>query len=94
MTEDLKKLRSIGPKVADLLFQSGIKTPAELRKLGAIEAYLQILEKTNFHANILLLYSLVSAIENRDWNEVAQNDKARLKAELEGLQEIGILKKR
>lgn len=89
---DLITLQGIGPKVAAWLTQAGITNAAELRELGAVEAYLHILEKTNFRANILLLYSLVGAIEGRDWNEVAQNDKARLHAELEGLQEIGIIK--
>jgi len=91
---DLTTLKGIGPKVADWLTQAGITNAAQLRELGAVEAYLQILEKTDFRANILLLYSLVGAIENRDWNEVAQHDKARLKAELEGLQEIGIISKK
>ena len=90
---DLTTLKGIGPRVADWLTQAGITTSIELRELGAVEAYLQVLEKTDFRANILLLYSLVGAIEDRDWNEVAQNDKARLNAELEGLLEIGVITK-
>ena len=91
---DLTSLKGIGTKVAAWLIQADIKTASQLRSLGAIEAYLQILEKTDFRANILLLYSLVGAIEDRDWNEVALNDKARLKSELEGLLEIGVIAKK
>lgn len=86
--ERLIDLRSIGPRCQDLLQQVGINTPKQLRELGAMEAYLRIIEETDFKPYIGLLYALVSAIENRDWYDVAQTDKARLKAELEGIQEL------
>ena len=92
--QQLYTLRGIGPRCAEWLYQAGITNTAKLYELGAIEAYLQIIEKTNFRPNICLLYSLVGAIENRDWNEVAQNDKARLKAELEGYAEMGAIAKK
>ena len=84
MTSSLTKLRGIGPKVATWLQQAGIETAQQLAELGAVEAYLQVIEKTDFQPNVCLLYSLVGALEDRDWLDVAHNDKARLLSELEG----------
>ena len=84
-------MRGIGPKVVELLDKTGIKTPEQLKAIGAMEAYLQILEKTDYKPHIGLLFALVGAVEDRDWKEVAQNDKARLEAEIEGLREMGII---
>lgn len=87
----LINLRGIGPRVANLLRQVGVETPEKLKEIGAMEAYLRIIE-TGYTQHIALLYALVGAVENRDWRDVAQKDKARLQAELEGLKEIGGLK--
>ena len=45
---DLTTLQGIGPKVADWLTQANITNAAELRTLGAVEAYLHILGKNGF----------------------------------------------
>ena len=84
----LTDLKGIGPRCDEMLKSVGIKTAEDLLNTGAIEAYCRIIEETNFKANIALLYSLVGAIENRSWLDVAANDKARLRAEIEGLNEI------
>jgi len=55
-----------------------------------MEAYFKIMEETDCKEHIAYLYTFVGAIENRDWREVAQTEKARLTAELEGLKEAGI----
>jgi len=68
----LINLKGIGPRCQALLNQVGIFTAEELREVGAIEAYLRIIEETEFSA----------------WQEVAQTEKVRLRAELEGLQEL------
>jgi len=81
-------LKGIGPRCQSLLNQVGIHTVAELRQVGAVEAYLRIIEETDFSANIALLYALVGAVEDRHWQEVAQTEKVRLRAELEGLEEF------
>ena len=90
---ELKKLQGIGPKVAMMLVTSGIETPEQLKEVGAMEAYLRIIEAGLSIPHLSLLYALVGAVENRHWNEVAQNNKARLRAELEGLLEMGVLAK-
>lgn len=88
---ELVELKGIGPKCVQLLNAIGIETEAQFRELGAMEAYLRIIETTDFKANISLLYAFVGALEDRNWLEVAKQDKARLKAELEAMKEIGVI---
>jgi len=85
-------MQGIGPKCDSLLRQVGIFSPDDLCQLGAMEAYCRIIEETNFKPHIALLYALVGAVEDRSWLEVAQTDKARLHAELEGLHELNSAK--
>ncbi len=87
-TEKLIDLPGLGPRCEQLLNAVDIKTPETLRKVGPIEAYCRIIEETNFTAHITLLYALVGAVEKRSWLDVAKTDKARLRAELEGLREM------
>jgi len=87
---ELTKLKGIGPKCAERLNQIGIETVAQFREIGAMEAYLKIMEDTDCKEHIAYLYTFVGALEDRDWREVAKNEKARLAAELEGLKESGI----
>lgn len=86
--EKLTDMQGIGPKCDSLLRQVGISSPDQLRQLGAMEAYCRIIEETHFKPHIGLLFALVGAVENHSWQDVAQKDKARLRAELEGLKEI------
>jgi len=82
-------LLGIGPKVVGLLEDVGIGTPEILKEVGAMEAYLRIVEN-GYSPHLALLYALVGAVEDRDWRDVAQKDKARLTAELEVLKDMGV----
>lgn len=81
-------MQGIGPRCVQLLNEVGIHKPQELREIGAMEAYLRIIEETSFKAHIALLYALIGAVENRSWLDIAKTEKAMLRAELEGLKEI------
>lgn len=85
---ELAKLNGLGLKTEQRLNEIGVLSAEELKTLGAIPAYLKL--KDHFGSEICLnfLYALVAAIENRSWQEVAQNDKGELLYELEGYQEI------
>ncbi len=86
---NLIDLQGIGPRVVGLLEAVGIDSPEKLTEVGAMEAYLRIVE-TGYSPHLALLYALVGAVEDRDWRDVAQKDKARLTAELEVLQDMGV----
>ena len=84
----LQELKGLGPRLSGLLQEIRIQNPKELKHIGAIEAYLRLIQEAELKPHIGYLYALVGAIENRDWTDVARNDKARLRAELEGISEI------
>jgi DNA transformation protein and related proteins len=39
MPQQIKDLKSLGPKLQEMLAQTGITTVAQLRELGAVAAY-------------------------------------------------------
>lgn len=73
-------LRNLGPRSERLLAEIGIRTPEELRRKGALEAYLE-LRRRGSSRSLNLLWALVGAIEpwpeGRDWRDVAASE-ARL----------------
>lgn len=73
-------LRNLGPRSVSLLAGIGIHTPEDLRRRGALEAYLD-LRRAGAVRSLNLLWALVGAVEpwpeGRDWREVAASD-ARL----------------
>lgn len=42
MPKDLAELRNIGPTIKNRLNEIGVHTPADLKKVGAVSAYLRI----------------------------------------------------
>jgi len=77
-------LRGLGPKSRSALEKIGIESRAQLIEKGAIATYLMLKNQlTDFAPSLNFLYALVGAIEDRDWREVAKNDKLRLLTELQ-----------
>lgn len=84
----IRDLRGLGPKSEEQLRKIGIDTPEALRAIGAVAAFIALNEKSMPRPSLNFLYALVGAIENRDWREVAREDRDRLFAELEGRKEL------
>lgn len=62
MTKRLSDLINIGPKVEAGLIEIGIKTPAQLAKIGAVEAFLRMRLISPHWNNKMLLYALHGAL--------------------------------
>lgn len=73
---------NIGPKSAAMLASVGITTLDELRRRGAVPAYLQV-KQQHHEASLNLLYALAGAIENVDWKIIQRERKSALLMELE-----------
>jgi DNA transformation protein len=73
-------LRNLGPQSERQLAEAGIHSAEELRRIGALEAYLA-LRRAGIGRSLNLLWALVGALEpwpeGRDWREVASSE-ARL----------------
>jgi len=60
-----------------MLASAGIRSVAELRRVGAIAAYTR-LQRSRPQASLNALYALVGALEGRDWREIQRTRKLEL----------------
>ena len=88
--EDLTSLRNIGATVAARLAEVGITSRADLKQMGAPEAYRRLVARNRGRALPVCyyLYSLQAALEGVHWNEIGETKKLAL------LKAIGRGKKR
>ena len=78
----LVQMRNLGPKSAQWLAEIGIATPAELRRAGAIPAYVN-LKRSRRGASLNLLYALVGALDCKHWTEIRRTRRLELLLEVE-----------
>ncbi len=78
-------LPNLGPKSAAMLHAAGIRNLTQLRKLGAIGAYVQV-KQQHAGASLNLLYALVAALEAGDWKQVQRERKLELMLAVEDYQ--------
>ncbi|MDX1453063.1 MAG: TfoX/Sxy family protein [Oleiphilaceae bacterium] len=88
---ELSKLKGLGPKSEQQLNAIGIHTEAQLRELGAVGAFMRLREQGGFKPSLNFLYALVGALNDQHWIDVAQQERERLLADLEGYEELKAL---
>jgi len=81
----LTDLRNIGKKIAGRLNEVGLSSEDDLRMVGAVAAHQMIkLEYPNETLPVCYyLYSFEGALCDKHWNEIGEERKQRLKAEIE-----------
>lgn len=79
---DLADLRNLGPKSCEMLHKAGISSVEDLRRVGAVGAYVRT-RAIWPGASLNLLWALEGALSGRPWQEVAQVDRASLLMALE-----------
>ena len=79
MTE---KLRNIGPKSMAWLRQTGVRTLADLKAVGALSAFVRV-KRAGFRPSLNLLYALEGAILDCHWQDIPEARRAQLIAEAE-----------
>lgn len=89
VTEPVDALRNLGPRSREWLAQIGIHTTDDLRRVGAIEAFVQLQALTP-KVSLNLLYAAHAALQDRHWQDVTPDEKDMLRellasrAEIEG----------
>jgi DNA transformation protein len=78
----LSDLRNLGPKSEEMLARIRVRTPAELARRGALATFIA-LKQSDASISLNMLWALEGALSDRDWREVARDDKLRLLTELE-----------
>jgi DNA transformation protein len=91
MSEDLVRLRNIGPTVRKRLNEIGVYRRTDLQRIGAVKAYKRICE--NYPNQTIpvcyYLYSLQGALLDVHWDELPETLKDELYAEAKGYRRGG-----
>jgi len=77
--ETLEKMRNLGPIIAGRLRTIGIETPDELRRLGAIEAYVRLKRTFSVETTHAQLYALHGAVNDVRWYVLPEEARAALR---------------
>jgi TfoX/Sxy family transcriptional regulator of competence genes len=93
MGRDDHKIRNVGPKSAAWLRQVGVRTHADLLRLGAVEAFMKV-KRAGFRPSLNLLYALAGAIEDCHWAELSDERKSALVLAVESAEAANPIKTR
>jgi DNA transformation protein len=77
-------MRNLGPISASRLRVVGIDSPEELKRVGAVEAYMRLKETHPFEISVVFLYALHGAVTDTDWRQLSESTRARLRREVMG----------
>ena len=83
-----KRLRNIGPKLAERLVEAGIDTPEKLRRIGAKKAFEKMYATGDSYGdfNAAYLYALEGAIRDCDWLDIPDKIKQEYQEYAQNLQ--------
>ncbi|WP_040259379.1 TfoX/Sxy family protein [Pseudomonas massiliensis] len=84
MNDELQDLRNLGKTSAQWLHAVGIHSVADLRRLGAVDAY-RAVKNRGFRASKVLLYAIEGALLGVHWNDVPLERKQALNEAFEAL---------
>ena len=83
----LRDLKGLGPKSEASLQEIGISSPDELKRVGAVRAFINLRQRATVKPSLNFLYAMVGALEDRHWREIAETERTRLFAELDSYAE-------
>lgn len=87
MPRAISELMSLGPKSQEMLARAGIRTAAQLKELGAVEAFVRT-RRANCGVSLNLLWALESALTGEPWQQVARTHRASLLLAVEARENI------
>ena len=81
---DLTQIPNIGPATAEALIGAGIADAAQLRRIGAHEAYRALL-RAGERPHFIGYYVLHMGLQGRPWNDCRGEEKVALRAQFDAL---------
>lgn len=76
----IETLLNLGPQSVQWLQEAGISTIAELEHIGPVVAY-RLVKKRQPKASLNLLWALAAGLEGKNWREISDTTKRRLRQE-------------
>lgn len=83
----LHKLRNLGKASAQMLDVAGIRSEEQLRAMGAVAAYVAV-KQSGGSPSLNLLWAMEGALTDRDWKEVAKNQRTSLLMQLDDYERV------
>ena len=78
MTQPVSSIRNLGPASDAAFARADIRSAAELRDLGADQAYRRLLQ-TGTRPHFIGYYALVMGLQGRPWNDCRGKEKIALR---------------
>lgn len=75
----ISEMRNLGAASARNLAKAGIDTPAQLQKMGVVNAYLALKFFVGSHVTLNFLWGIEGALTNKDWRDIPPERKEELK---------------
>ncbi|HHG90966.1 MAG TPA: hypothetical protein ENJ90_10895 [Devosia sp.] len=79
MTRKISQMRNLGPAMERMLAEIDIRNEDDLREKGAIDAWHQLRFVFGKRISLVALYAMHASLEDRLWQDVSKQEKARLK---------------
>ncbi len=76
---ELERMVNLGPVSAGRLRAVGVGSPADLRRVGAVEAYLRLRRRFPVEVTLISLYALHGALVGVRWHELSPEARAALR---------------
>lgn len=82
LSEPIDNLKNLGPASAAWLRDIGILTIADLTRVGPVFAYRRV-QSQHPTASLNLLWALAAGLADRDWRELSEEEKQRLRCDVD-----------
>jgi DNA transformation protein and related proteins len=82
--QTVAELQGLGPKSQAMLAAAGIRSVAQLKRLGSVRAYARV-KATGANASLNLLWAMEGALTGLPWQVVAREHRLSLLLALEAL---------
>ncbi len=68
-------LKNLGPESEKTFLKAGVKTPAQLVKMGWKKAMIKLCKISPKNNHSLFAYAVIGALQNKMWNQISDADK-------------------
>jgi hypothetical protein len=82
LSSPIEDLWNLGPASAAWLREIGVTTIGELERIGAVVAY-RLVKQQQPRASLNLLWALAAGLADRDWRDLTDEQKERLRRHFE-----------
>lgn len=81
---DLHQLKNLGAASVNILHAIGVRSSADLKTMGPVEAYVRIKQR-GIQVSKVMLYALQGALLGIHWNDLEPDLKQRLLADADAI---------